>query len=211
MKYCSLLVCLVIIATAAVAAEEPAERRPVLVLIDIQDFYFEGGSLPLNGAVAASRNAARVLERFRALEWPVIHVQHLPRDRDRPGQDVEPASYRIHPAVAPRAGETVIGKHHANAFRDTTLLDELRRLDPGRLVVLGMQTQMCVEAATRAAADLGFEVTVVGDACATRNLEHDGVAVPSEHVHHATLAALEGTYATVVSGDELLSELPEPE
>jgi nicotinamidase-related amidase len=38
-----------------------------------------------------------------------------------------------------------------------------------RLVICGMQTQMCVEATTRAAYDLGFKCIVVEDACATRN------------------------------------------
>jgi hypothetical protein len=52
---------------------------------------------------------------------------------------------------------------------------------------------------------LGFEVTVVADACATRPLEHGGVKVPADQVHAATLAALKGTYAKIVTADELLS------
>jgi nicotinamidase-related amidase len=67
-----------------------------------------------------------------------------------------------------------------------------------------MQTHMCVEAASRAAADLGFEVTVVHDACATRTLEFGGRSVPAEHVHASTLAALNGTYGRIVSVEELL-------
>jgi len=76
-------------------------------------------------------------------------------------------------------------------------------------VVAGMQTHMCVEAATRAAADLGFEVTVVHDACATRPLAFDGVEVPAAQVHAGALAAMRGTYARVVSTAELLAALPE--
>ena len=67
---------------------------------------------------------------------------------------------------------------------------------------------MCVEAATRAAADLGFEVTVIHDACATRALAFDGVEVPAAQVHAAALAAMNGTYARVVSTDALLKEMP---
>ena len=58
-----------------------------------------------------------------------------------------------------------------------------------------MMTSMCVDATVRAAVDLGFEVTVVGDGCAAPNLEHDGVAVPGEQVHAAFLAALADGYA----------------
>jgi nicotinamidase-related amidase len=73
-----------------------------------------------------------------------------------------------------------------------------------------MQTQMCVEAATRAAADLGFQVTVVHDACASRPLAFGGLEVPAAQVHAAALAAMKGTYAAVVSTDELLGALPPP-
>jgi len=72
-----------------------------------------------------------------------------------------------------------------------------------KLVICGMQTHMCVEAAVRAAADLGYEVTVAHDACATRDLEFNGVKVPAAQVHAAALAAMEYAYAKVESVDEL--------
>ena len=85
------------------------------------------------------------------------------------------------------------------------MLEALRGLGIKRLVIAGMQTHMCVEAAARAAADLGFEVTVVADACATRPLEYGGAKVPADQVHASTLAALKGTYAKIVTADELLN------
>ncbi len=80
-------------------------------------------------------------------------------------------------------------------------------LGVARVVICGMQTHMCAEAAARAAADLGFDVTVVHDACATRDLSFGGTTVPAAHVHAAALAALNGMYARVVSTDELLAGL----
>jgi nicotinamidase-related amidase len=178
-----------------------------LVVIDIQNFYFPGGDMALVEPAAASLQAKRLLERFRARDWPVVHVQHLPKDQAAPSPDTGDVSYRIHPNVLPVAGETVIGKHHANAFRDTDLLAVLRRTGAKQLVIAGMQTHMCVEAATRHAADLGFEVVVVHDACATRNLKFGATEVPAAQVHAAALAAMSGSYARVVSTDDLLAEL----
>ncbi len=188
-------------------AQGQEDDRAALVVVDIQLFYFAGGDLPLEGSVEASQVAKGVLARFRALGWPVVHVQHLPKGQNEPGQEVEPEAYRIHPDVAPKTGEKVIGKHHANAFRATELAEELRRLGVRRLVIVGMQTHMCVEAVTRAAADLDFEVTLVHDACATRALEFAGTTVPAKQVHAAVLAAMNGTYARVISAEELLAEL----
>jgi len=183
------------------------EGRTALVIIDIQNFYFEGGSVPLAEPVEASLKAKALLEGFRAKGWPVVHVQHLPKDVADPDLEIADAQYRIHPNVRPLAGETLIGKHHANSFRETTLLARLREQNVSRLVVAGMQTHMCVEAATRAAADLGFEVTVIHDACATRPLSFGDVKIPAPQVHAAALAAMSGSYADVTSAEEWLSKL----
>ena len=66
-----------------------------------------------------------------------------------------------------------------------------------------MMTSMCVDATVRAAVDLGFDTTVVHDACATCDLQFDGRSVPALEVHSAFLAALGDGYAAVVSSDEI--------
>lgn len=196
-------------ALAAAPATTAAPFAPAtLLVIDVQNFYFPGGKLPLTGPLEASLEVKALLEAFRARGWPVVHVLHLGKDQARPDPAGGDPQYQAHPNVRPLPGEPVIGKREANAFRDTDLLATLRRLGTTRLVVVGMQTQMCVEAATRAAADLGFEVTVVHDACATRPLAFGGVEVPAAQVHAAALAAMRGTYARVVSTAELLASLP---
>jgi len=197
-------------ATSSAPAPPPALEGPAtLLVIDVQNFYFAGGQLPLTGPVEASLKVKALLEAFRARGWPVVHVLHLGKGQAAPSPDAGPEPYQAHPNVRPRPGEPVIGKREANAFRDTELLATLRRLGTTRLVVVGMQTQMCVEAATRAAADLGFQVTVVDDACATRPLAHGGVEVPAAQVHAAALAAMGSAYARVVSTADLLGALPQ--
>lgn len=206
-----LLAVLVMLSLPGRAADSPAPARDTnataLVLIDIQNFYFPGGRMPLTEPEAASRAARRLLDDFRARHQAIIHVQHLPRDQAKPTPDHGDPQYQIHADVRPLPGEIVIGKHQASAFRDTDLLATLRRLGVHRLVIAGMQTHMCVEAATRAAADHGFEVIVAHDACATRPLEFNGVTVPARDVHAGALAAMRDGYARVLSTDETLKQL----
>jgi nicotinamidase-related amidase len=175
----------------------------VLVIVDIQKDYFPGGAYPLEGPEAAADSARRLLESFRAAGEPVFHVRHV-WDEDeatfmRPGTD----GVEIHPDVAPLEGEMVITKAHPNSFRDTVLEEELRAVGADSLVVCGMMTSMCVDATVRAAVDLGFDTTVVHNACATCDLEFGGESVPAASVHTAFLAALADGYAAVVSTDEL--------
>ena len=208
----SLALALALAASAAAQSPAPSTASSpapttVLLVIDIQNFYFPEGRVPLVEPEAASLRAKRLVERFRAQGWPIVHVQHLPKDQSVPSPDAGDPQYRFHPNVIPALGEPVVGKHYANAFRDTELLATLNKLGAKRIVIAGMQTHMCVEAATRAAADLGFEVVVAHDACATRALKFAGADVPAAQVHAAALAAMSGSYARVVSVDELLAEL----
>jgi nicotinamidase-related amidase len=109
----------------------------------------------------------------------------------------------IHASVRPNAGEKVIQKANPNSFLDTPLEGHLRAAGVDSLVVCGMMTSMCVDATVRAAADLGFETTVVHDACATMPLEFGGRAVAAADVHAAFIAALGDGYAAVASADEV--------
>jgi nicotinamidase-related amidase len=178
-----------------------AERA--LVVIDIQNDYFPGGKMELDGADAAAAKAARALDFFRKKQLPIFHVRHL---SVRPGATFfipGTAGAEIHGAVRPAAGETVIEKNFPNSFRATGLERALKEADVPELVVAGMMTHMCVDASVRAAADLGYKVTLLGDACATRAQSFGGETVPARQVHHAFLAALNGFYAKVIASHEL--------
>lgn len=176
-----------------------------LLLIDIQRDYFAGGRHPLPGADGAAEAAGRLLEAFRRQGEPVVHVQHSWDEPDaeylRPGTP----GYEHDPRVAPSHGEPVVVKEAPNAFLGTDLRERLAGLAVKELVVGGMMTSMCVDATVRAAVDLGFAVTLAGDACAAPDLEYAGTPVPAAHVHAAFLAALADGYAEVVPVQALLS------
>jgi nicotinamidase-related amidase len=172
-----------------------------LLIIDIQKDYFAGGAMELVGPGAAATNAARILASFREQGMPVIHVQHEALSPTAtfflPGTH----GAEIHESVAPIDGETVITKNFPNAFRGTNLKDVLDGLNLEQLVVVGMMTHMCIDTSVRAANDFGFKVTLVGDACATLDLEFDGRTVAAADVQASYLAAIDGSFATVVTTD----------
>jgi len=174
-----------------------------LLIIDIQKDYFPGGAMELEGAEAAGAKAGEVLEKFRKESIPVFHVRHL---SIRPGATFflpGTTGVEIYDAVLPREGEIVVEKNFPNAFRGTALQNYLDKHKIKNLVVAGMMTHMCVDASVRAAADLGYKVTLLADACATRNQAFGGETIPARQVHGAFLAALNGFYAKVVNTHEL--------
>ncbi len=179
-------------------------KRAVIV-IDLQNEYLPTGKLPLAGIEAAVANAARVIAAARAAQLPVIHIRHEFAHNEMPAFVPGSEGAQIQAAVAPHEGEPVILKNQVNAFLGTPLKSLLEGLGVRELVVVGAMSHMCVDAAVRAAADLGFAVTVIHDACATLDLEFGGVQVPAAQVHAAMMAALGFAYATLESTEQYLA------
>jgi len=176
-----------------------------LLLIDLQNDYFPGGKMELTGILQASEKARSLLDHFRKSRLPVFHVQHVSL---RPGATFflpGTGGVKICATLEPLADETVLEKHYPNSFRETLLLEALRKQKVDDLVIAGAMSHMCVDATVRAACDLGFSCTVIEDACATKDLEFRGNPVPAIHVHRAFMAALHGAYAKVMPTQEFLS------
>lgn len=190
----------------SVPAMENAMEK-ALLLIDIQNDYFPGGAMELVGSSAAGTKAGKLLQAFRERVLPVIHVQHI---ATRPGVTFFlPNTFgaRIHQSVTPADNEAVFQKTFPNSFRETSLLQHLQDHRISHLVIAGMMTHMCIDTTVRAAADLGFRCVLAHDACATRSLSFGGAHVSAENVHAVFLAALNGSFAEVLSVEEICANL----
>jgi nicotinamidase-related amidase len=105
-------------------------------------------------------------------------------------------------------GETLVTKSVNSAFIGTDLDLRLRRLGVGTVVVFGISTDMCVSTTARMAANLGYRVVVVGDACACFDLaDADGTTIPAEEIHRAHLATLRREFGDVIDTAALLATL----
>jgi ureidoacrylate peracid hydrolase len=158
----------------------------------------EGETLPNAAALAAACRAA-------GIEVLYCTIEALTRDgRDR-GLDHKLSNFLIPKgspegevveAVAPAEDEIVLKKTASGVFASTNLDYLLRSLGAEDLAVAGVFTDQCVESAVRAAADLGYRVTLAGDACCGTS--------PEAHAH--TLQAMQA-FARVARTAELLDEL----
>lgn len=181
--------------------------KQALIVIDIQNEYFDNGALPLVNPETASLNAGKVLDHFRAKGLPIAHIQHLSTNPEAFPVFVEGTpGAEIHENVKPLSGEKVFQKYYPNSFRETGLLEYLEENEVTEVVITGMMTHMCVDATTRAAFDFGLKCTVLGDTCASRDLEINGKIVKADDVHHAFLAALAFFYAEIKSTKDYLAE-----
>lgn len=180
-------------------AQTDSKMKRALIIIDIQNDYFQGGKAELVDPDKASSNAKLLLEYFRDKNLPVVHIQHIAKRPDATFFIPDTKGAEIHNDVKPKESEQIIIKHYPNSFRETNLLEYLKSNKITDLVICGMQTHMCVDATIRAAKDFGFNCIVIGDACATKDLEINSVKVNAADVQTSFLSALNYFYSTVMT------------
>ena len=98
--------------------------------------------------------------------------------------------------LGPEDGEIVVTHTRNSAFHGCPLRDALDALGARRLSFSGVSTAYAVEGTVRHATDIGYECTVVADACAT--------ATQEQHINALAAMAL---LAEILDVDEFLEEL----
>ncbi len=147
--------------------------------------------MELDSPLQAAQNTKVLLDFFRKNNLPIIHIRHESIQKGAGFLIPNTAGVEIHSAVKPHEGEFIVTKNYPNSFRNTNLSSILRDQGKSHLVICGMMTHMCVSSTTRAAWDLGYNVSLIHDACATRSLESVAGKVSGHNVHIAHISALE--------------------
>ncbi len=183
------------------AKPEPVRlSNSVLILIDAQREYVDG-ALPLVGVDAAINEMSRLLARARKAGTPVIYIVH------RGGRglfDPQGKFFEIVPALKPLANEAVIEKMRISAFAGTGLEEAITQTGRKHLIITGFMTHNCVSSTARASRDLGYEVAIVADATATRDLpDGRGGVLPAAVLQAASLAELADRNAELVKGQDV--------
>ena len=182
-------------------------ERTALLVVDMQnpDTYD-----------AIAPNCTRLLDFFRrnSLESVYLRVGYFLEDRrdmhlkraaswKRRADGSAPATLRgtwdheIIDRLAPEAGEMVIDKNSTSAFNSSALDPYLHARQVQNLVVCGTATAHCVDNTARGAADRGYNVILVEDACQDS----------SERFHEATMRSFRRDFGSVKSTEQVLAEL----
>jgi nicotinamidase-related amidase len=176
--------------------------QSALVIIDAQGEY-RSGRMALSGIDPALARIADLLARARGAGSPVFHVAQI----GQAGTLFDPTTEcgAILPQAAPVASEPIVMKRLPNAFAGTELHERLQQAGRNTLILAGFMTHMCISASARAALDLGYQTTVIGDATATRALPaHDGGApISADAVHRTALAELADRFSAVVASAQI--------
>jgi nicotinamidase-related amidase len=152
-----------------------------LLIIDMQVCHFPPDDMPYRSAEVLDVQRS-LIARARGRKVPVIFVQHCAGK----GSDYEPDTpgWQIHPLLAPLEGEVIVRKWHPDSFQGTELESMLREKGIKKLIVAGMQSEMCIDTTVRRAYSLGFDVELVSDGHTTWSSKVAPAEVIAAHHNH---------------------------
>ena len=174
-----------------------------LIIIDVQNDYFEGGKMPLHNPLKALENIEHVLTKFRENGLPVIHIQHIGEPDDEFFQP-NTNGVEIHSQLTPQSNEYHLIKHMPSSFLGTGLEKLLKEKEINDIVVCGMMSHMCIDTTVRACQDFGLNVVLLDDACATMDLDYNDEVISAEIVHKTYMASLNDVFAKIIKTNELV-------
>ncbi|MEZ0167374.1 isochorismatase family protein [Microvirga sp. TS319] len=178
-----------------------------LVIIDMQTMMqhrIDAGRDCVNPD--ASARVAELAKAFRQRKWPIVHIRH---HEDDPASPLHPDApgYLPMPCAEALENEPIFLKRTSSGFASTDLEAYLRNDGITDLVVVGAVAGFCVNSTVRAGADLGFKMTVVGDAIIGFDLPSANLSARS--IFDVTMAHLEADFARVVDASSVLDSRSE--
>jgi nicotinamidase-related amidase len=147
-----------------------AKAARALIVIDLQNDYFAGGSFPLWNAEAALANVEAAIARANAAKIPVVLVQHVANASKGPAPffNQGTSGVEIHPRIRSAAPHApIVVKQFADAFYGTELESTLHDLGAEELLICGMMTQNCVTHTAISKAAEKYKVTILPECCTT--------------------------------------------
>ncbi len=178
---------------------ERTPPRGALLVVDVQNAAVAEG--PYREAPLL-KNISALIRACRAAGVEVIYVQH----DGESGGELEPGSegWEIHAAVGPEPGEKIVRKRFNSAFRETELQTYLEDRGIRTLILVGMQTEYCIDTTCRVAFEYGFRVVMPE----MTNSTYDNGDINAEQIYdYHNRRIFDGRFAAVPTMRETLEAI----
>lgn len=153
--------------------------KKALLIVDVQNAMI-AVEKPVYQANRKIKTIQSLISKARKKNVPVIYVQHNEQSSEfENGTD----TWQIFEGIKPETGDYVIQKTESDSFYETPLKEVLEQNQIDQLVIVGMQTEYCINATSTRAVELGFEVTLIKDAHSTWDSDELS-AIEIINLHH---------------------------
>ncbi|MFX0205992.1 MAG: cysteine hydrolase family protein [Candidatus Hodarchaeota archaeon] len=173
--------------------------RCALIILDMQKGNFMEPQPIFNGEKLVAK-IVLLINKMRSVHIPIVYIQNNggSGDPDEPGT----AGWEIHPSIEPRKGDLVIQKSYPDAFQGTVLKKELDSRGIKKIIMVGLQSEFCIDTTCRRAFSLNYDVILVEDAHSTWPSE---LLTPKQIISHHN-SVLGDWFVTLKKTYEILKE-----
>lgn len=172
--------------------------KTLLLIVDVQNAIADRKPYLFDEVLS---NIKILLDKFRELKLPFIFIQH----DDGMGSELEKNTYgwEIVKEISPAEGEKIIPKQYNSAFKDTTLEKELIDMDISELIVVGLQTEFCIDTTIRVAFEKGYKVVIPEKTNTTIN----GTILSAKDIfeHHHTI--FNNRFGKILKTEEVIATI----
>ncbi len=151
-------------------------ENTALLIIDVQVAMFSYENASLYNGDKVLTNIKRILETARKVNMPVVFIQHTEDEEYTKGLP----TWEICQEVSPLATEKVVEKSSCDSFYQTNLQNVLQDLGVKNLIIMGMQSEFCVDTTCRRAFSMGYNSILTKDAHST----FDSESLTGEQIVH---------------------------
>jgi len=174
-----------------------------LIVIDMQNDYFPGGKMALQGIKEALQNTNDLIRFSRKQGYKIFFVQHTALGKEATFFVPDTPGVELYKELNIQE-DTIIHKHYPNSFRETDLKEILDSENIHVLIICGAMTHMCIDTTVRAGFDLGYDITLAHDACATKDLQFGETTISAHEVHYSFVSAMGSAFCDVKSTEEVV-------
>lgn len=183
------------------------KKNEALIVIDVQNEYFEGGKMPITYPENSFDNIKKTMHAARENNIPIILIQHTETwehaDSFRPGT----YQHEIHPEVLEIGGDVTFEKHKPSSFHETGLDAYLKGHHIDTITICGYMTQMCCDTTARQGAHMGYQVNFLSDATGTLDFSNNSGSISAKTLHEAILVTQAFAFSKVMTADEWINTL----
>lgn len=171
----------------------------VLLVIDTQRLITNEKLYKFNTFVS---NVKEIINNARKNNIEVIYVRHDDGDGGELVKGTE--GFEIYEEFKPIRGERIFDKNFNSAFKGTGLLEYLKTKGEKEIIIVGLQTDYCIDATVKCGFEHGFHIIVPAHANTTINNEFM-LAEQSYKYHNEYM--WNKRYAECISLDETIRKM----
>jgi nicotinamidase-related amidase len=184
--------------------------RRALVVIDVQNEYFEGGGLPIEYPPVEDTlpNITRAMDAAQAAGVPVVVVRHH-APKGAPLFQADQPNGQLHPEIAKRERAHLVTKSLPSVFTGTDFAEWIARNEVDTLTVVGYMTHNCDASTIFEAMHRGLNVEFLPDASGALPYANAAGSVSAEEIHRVFSVVFHSNFAAVVNTRDWIAAMRE--